>query len=64
VPMRKETTASEGMDGKGCDTGGDEDWSFIRKPSRSEVRSSLEVSQESDAFDEVTLSWFSVVGRP
>ena len=25
------------MDGKSCVTGGDEDWSFVRKPSRSEV---------------------------
>ena len=35
--------ASEGMDGKGCVTGGNEDRSFFREPSRSEVGSSLEV---------------------
>ena len=49
------------MDGKGCVAGCDEDWSFVRKPSRSEVLSSLEVSQKSNGFDEVTLSWLSVV---
>ena len=54
--MRKE------MDSKDCVAGCDEDWSFVRKPSRSEVGSALEVSQKSNDFDKVTLSWFSVVG--
>jgi hypothetical protein len=58
VPMRKETE----LDGKGCVTGGDKDRSFVGKPSRSEVGSSLEVSQKSNGFDKVTLSWLSVVG--
>ena len=50
------------MDGKSCVTGGDEDRFFIGKPSGSEVGRSLEVSQKSNCFDEVTLSWLSVVG--
>ena len=54
-------TSSEGMDGKGRVTGGNEDRSFFREPSRSEVGSSLEVSQRSNAFDEITLSSLSVV---
>ena len=54
--------ASEGMDSKGRVTVGNEDRSFFREPSRSEVGSSFEVGQESDAFDEITLSWLSVVG--
>ena len=48
------TAASEGMDSKGRATGGIEDRSFFREPSRSEVGSSLEVGQESNAFDEIT----------
>ena len=59
---RELTTASEGMDSKGGVAGCDEDWSFIRKPSRPEVGSALEVSQKSNGFDKVTLSWLSVVG--
>ena len=50
------------MDSKGRVTGGNEDRSFIREPSRFEVGSALEVSQESNGFDKVTLSWLSVVG--
>ncbi len=50
------------MDSKGCVTGGDEDRSFVGKPSGSEVGSFLEVSQKSNGFDKVTLSWLSVVG--
>ena len=45
--------ASEGMDGKGRVTGGNEDRSFFREPSRSEVGSSFEVRQKSNAFDEL-----------
>ena len=54
--------ASEGMNSKGRVTGGNEDRFFFREPSRSEVGSSLEIGQESNAFDEITLSWLSVVG--
>ncbi len=54
--------ASEGMDGKGRITGGNEDRFFFCEPSRSKVGSSLEVGQESNAFDEIALSWLSVVG--
>ena len=53
--------ANEGMDSKGRVTGGNEDRSFFREPSRSEVGSSLEVRQKSNTFDEITLSWLSVV---
>ena len=60
VPMRKETESwllpVRGWTAKPAD------WSFVRKPSRSEVGSSFEVSQESNAFDEVALSWLGVVG--
>ena len=59
---RELAAASEGMDSKGRVTGGNEDRSFIREPSRSEVGSSFEVRQESNAFDEITLSWLNVVG--
>ena len=48
--VRELAAASEGMDSKGRITGGNEDRSFFREPSRSEVGSSLEVGQESNAF--------------
>ncbi len=40
--------ANEGMDSKGRVTGGNEDRSFFRKPSRSEVGSSFDVSVDDD----------------
>ena len=60
---RELAAASEGMDSKGRVTGGNEDRSFIREPSRSEVGSSFEVRQESNAFDEITASrlWMALV---
>jgi len=57
----KLAAASEGMDSKSHVTGGNEDRSFFRKPSRSEDGSSLEVGQESNGFDKITLSWLGVV---
>jgi hypothetical protein len=57
----KLAAASEGMDSKSHVTRGNEDRSFFRKPSRSEDGSSLEVGQESNGFDKITLSLLGVV---
>ena len=56
----KLTATSDGMDGKGCITGGDEDRTLGSEPGRAEFGTSFELGQDSDDLRKVTLGRVSI----